>query len=75
MLAMPNLRQGTKMKNIPSSIRDNHNRGCVGDFLKQHIDEGSSPNIELNMEVTDDRDRTDLLNWFKEIWNDDTGLS
>jgi SNF2 family DNA or RNA helicase len=35
---------------------------------------GGSPNIELNMEVTDDRDRLDLINWFKEIWNDDTGL-
>jgi len=35
---------------------------------------GGSPNIELNMEVTDDRDRTDLLNWFEEIWNDNTGL-
>ncbi|MBW2662325.1 MAG: hypothetical protein JRD93_10120, partial [Deltaproteobacteria bacterium] len=36
---------------------------------------GGSPNIELNMEVTDDRDRTDLLNWFEEIWNDNTGNS
>ena len=35
---------------------------------------GSSPNIELNMEVTDDRDRADLKNWFDEIWKDDTGL-
>jgi len=35
---------------------------------------GGSPNIELNMEVTDDRDRTDLKNWFDEIWNDNTGL-
>jgi len=35
---------------------------------------GGSPNIELNMEINDDRDRTDLLNWFTEIWNDDTGL-
>jgi SNF2 family DNA or RNA helicase len=35
---------------------------------------GGSPNIELNMEITDDRDRTDLKNWFEEIWNDDTGL-
>ncbi|MCF6176132.1 MAG: SNF2-related protein [Victivallaceae bacterium] len=35
---------------------------------------GGSPNIELNMEITDDRDRTDLKNWFDEIWNDDTGL-
>lgn len=35
---------------------------------------GRSPNIELNMEITDDRDRTDLKNWFDEIWNDNTGL-
>ncbi|MCD6274155.1 MAG: NgoFVII family restriction endonuclease [Deltaproteobacteria bacterium] len=35
---------------------------------------GENSNIELNMEVTDDRDRKDLLNWFEEIWNDDTGL-
>jgi SNF2 family DNA or RNA helicase len=35
---------------------------------------GGSPNIELNMEITDDRDRTDLKNWFDEIWTDNTGL-
>ena len=28
-------------------------------------------NIELNMEVTDQRDRDDLLEWFNEIWIDD----
>ncbi len=31
---------------------------------------GGNPNIELNMEVTDDRDRADLLSWFEEIWED-----
>ncbi len=35
---------------------------------------GQSPNIELNIEVADDRDRQDLLTWFDELWNDDTGL-
>lgn len=35
---------------------------------------GGSPNIELNIEINDDRDRADILNWFEEIWNDDTGL-
>ncbi len=35
---------------------------------------GGSPNIELNMEVTEDRNREDLKNWFDEIWNDNTGL-
>jgi len=43
-------------------------------FTVNGLDLGGSPNIELNMEVTDDRDRTDLLNWFEEIWNDNTGL-
>ncbi len=27
-------------------------------------------NIELNLEVNDNRDRRDLLNWFNELWND-----
>ncbi len=35
---------------------------------------GGSPNIELNIEVDSDRDRKDLLNWFNELWNNDTGL-
>ena len=29
-------------------------------------------NIELNLVVTDDRDRTDLLVWFDSLWNDAT---
>ncbi len=35
---------------------------------------GNSPNIELNIKLTDDRDRVELLQWFDEIWNDDTGI-
>lgn len=31
-------------------------------------------NLELNLIVADDRDRTDLKNWFDELWNDTTGL-
>ena len=30
-----------------------------------------SSNIELNLEVDSDRDRTDLKRWFDEIWNDE----
>ena len=33
------------MSNIKSSIRDNHKRGSVGDFLKSKIEEGSSLSI------------------------------
>ncbi len=43
-------------------------------FTVQGLGLGGTPNIELNMEVTDDRDRADLLNWFEDIWNDNTGL-
>jgi superfamily II DNA or RNA helicase len=35
---------------------------------------GGSPNIELNLVVDNDRDRTDLKAWFNELWNDNTGL-
>ena len=33
------------MSNLKSSIRDNHKRGSVGDFLKSKIEEGSSVSI------------------------------
>ena len=32
--------------------------------------QGSGNNIELNLVVSDDRDRRDLLDWFNSLWND-----
>ncbi|MDQ6997022.1 MAG: phospholipase D-like domain-containing protein, partial [Mariprofundus sp.] len=32
----------------------------------------SGNNIELNLEVNDNRDRRDLKNWFDEVWNDES---
>lgn len=40
-------------------------------FTVSGLGYGSVPNIELNLEVVDDRDRADLKNWFYEIWNDE----
>lgn len=40
-------------------------------FTVSGLGYGNVPNIELNLEVVDDRDRTDLKNWFYEIWNDE----
>ena len=40
-------------------------------FTVSGLGYGNVPNIELNLEVADDRDRSDLKNWFIEIWNDD----
>ncbi len=35
---------------------------------------GGNNNIELNLVVDSDRDRSDLKAWFDELWEDDTGL-
>lgn len=40
-------------------------------FTVSGLGYGNIPNIELNLEVVDDRDRADLKNWFYEIWNDE----
>lgn len=40
-------------------------------FTVSGLGYGTTPNIELNLEVADDRDRNDLKSWFYEIWNDD----
>lgn len=53
-----------------------HNNGVekalVGssNFTVSGLGYGANPNIELNLEVDNDRDRKDLKNWFYEIWND-----
>jgi superfamily II DNA or RNA helicase len=39
-------------------------------FTVSGLGYGATPNIELNLEVADDRDREDLKNWFDELWND-----
>ncbi|MBI4378379.1 MAG: DEAD/DEAH box helicase family protein [Nitrospinae bacterium] len=40
-------------------------------FTVSGLGYGTIPNIELNLEVVDDRDRNDLKNWFYEIWDND----
>lgn len=43
-------------------------------FTANGLGLSGSPNIELNMVVDNDRDRTELKQWFNELWNDETGL-
>jgi superfamily II DNA or RNA helicase len=38
-------------------------------FTASGLGLGARPNIELNLEVNDRRDREDLKQWFEEIWN------
>lgn len=40
-------------------------------FTVRGLGLGANPNIELNIEINDNRDRKDLLNWFNNIWNRD----
>ena len=39
-------------------------------FTRRGLGFGSSPNIELNLEIRDTQDREALLRWFESIWND-----
>ena len=50
---------------------DGRKKALVGssNFTVSGLGYGSNPNIELNLEVADDRDRDELKVWFDEIWN------
>lgn len=39
-------------------------------FTRRGLGLSATPNIELNLIVDSDRDRTDLKHWFDHIWND-----
>lgn len=39
-------------------------------FTRRGLGLSATPNIELNMVVDSDRDRTDLKAWFDELWQD-----
>ncbi len=72
-MVKPNFLHG-KMYHITESNGREHAILGSSNFTVNGLGFGSSPNIELNLEVADDRDRNDLLDWFEELWNDDTGL-
>ncbi len=50
---------------------DGRKKALVGssNFTVSGLGYGTNPNIELNLEVADDRDRDELKAWFDEIWN------
>jgi Helicase conserved C-terminal domain/PLD-like domain/SNF2-related domain len=52
---------------------DGRKKALVGssNFTVSGLGYGANPNIELNLEVADDRDRDDLKEWFDEIWNNE----
>ena len=52
---------------------DGRRTALVGssNFTVSGLGYGANPNIELNLEVADDRDRDDLKQWFDEIWDNE----
>ena len=38
-------------------------------FTLRGLGFGAAPNVELNMVLRDDKDRSDLLDWFDDLWN------
>ena len=58
-----------KMYHIDDGRREHAIVGS-SNFTRRGLGISSTPNIELNLIVDSDRDRSDLKNWFDAIWND-----
>ena len=55
-------------------LHDGHREHAIlgsSNFTRRGLGLSSTPNIELNLIVDSDRDRTDLKSWFDDIWGDD----
>ncbi len=58
-----------KMYHIDDGRREHAIVGS-SNFTRRGLGISSTPNIELNLIVDSDRDRSDLKGWFDEIWDD-----
>lgn len=63
-----------KMYHIDDGRREHAIVGS-SNFTRRGLGISSTPNIELNLIVDSDRDRTDLKAWFDAIWGNDTLVS
>jgi SNF2 family DNA or RNA helicase len=63
-----------KMYHIDDGRREHAIVGS-SNFTRRGLGISSTPNIELNLIVDSDRDRSDLKAWFDAIWNDQTLVS
>jgi superfamily II DNA/RNA helicase len=62
-----------KLYHVDRPERDSRAMFGSSNFTTRGLGMAATPqnNIELNMVITDQRDRDDLLAWFNELWNDD----
>ncbi len=58
-----------KLYHIDDGKREHALMGS-SNFTRRGLGLSATPNIELNMVVDSDRDRTDLKQWFDELWTD-----
>ena len=56
------------------ACEDRNSTAIVGssNFTRRGLGFGATPNIELNLEVRDEKDREPIINWFNELWRDET---
>ena len=55
-------------------VHDGHREHAIlgsSNFTRRGLGLSATPNIELNLVVDSDRDRTDLKAWFDDLWRDD----
>lgn len=72
-IVKPNFLHG-KMYHVRKSIGIEKAVMGSSNFTVSGLGLANNSNIELNMEIDSDRDRSDLLNWFNEIWLDKSGV-
>ncbi|HRD87322.1 MAG TPA: helicase-related protein [Accumulibacter sp.] len=63
-----------KMYHVDDGRREHAIVGS-SNFTRRGLGISSTPNIELNLIVDSDRDRSDLKSWFDEIWDDEKLVS
>ena len=63
-----------KLYHIDDTRREHALLGS-SNFTLRGLGRANTPNIELNLVVDGDRDRTDLKQWFDDIWHDDALVS
>ena len=56
------------------ACRDGGSAAIVGssNFTRRGLGFGATPNIEINLEVRDEKDREPLIRWFDDLWADNT---
>ena len=61
-----------KLYHIAGANADNAAIVGSSNFTRRGLGFGATPNIELNLEVRNEKDRESLIQWFDRLWSDET---